>query len=212
MNGVQTLDFFSDLRRDCRRDRAAEVARRLELDCSRQVARMSTGMRQKLALAVVLATEAPLTILDEPTANLDPTARAEVLALVREAGAAGRTVIFSSHVLSEVETTCDRVAIVRGGRLVHEQCIADVRRSHRITARLAGAWGVIPAELEAHATLVSQRDGRVVLESGDSLAPLLGWLATLPLDEVQIEPVGLGGVYEKFVGVGQVLARPEIHV
>jgi hypothetical protein len=52
----------------------------------------------------------------------------------------------------------------------------------------------------------------VVLESGDSLAPLLGWLATLPLDEVQIEPVGLGGVYEKFVGVGQALARPEIHV
>jgi len=203
MNGVQTLDFFSDLRRDCRRERAAEVARRLDLDCSRQVARMSTGMRQKLALAVVLATEAPLTILDEPTANLDPTARAEVLALVREARAAGRTVIFSSHVLSEVETTCDRVAIVRGGRLVHEQCIADVRRSHRITARLAGAWDAIPVELEAHATLVSRRDGRVVLESGDSLAPLLGWLATLPLDEVQIEPVGLGGVYEKFVGVGQ---------
>jgi len=152
MNGVQTLDFFSDLRRDCRRDRAAEVARRLDLDCSRQVARMSTGMRQKLALAIVLATEAPLTILDEPTANLDPTARAEVLALVREARAAGRTVIFSSHVLSEVETTCDRVAIVRGGRLVHEQCIADMRRSHRITARLAGAWNAIPAELEAHAT------------------------------------------------------------
>jgi ABC-2 type transport system ATP-binding protein len=198
MNGVQTLDFFSDLRRDCRRERAAEVARRLDLDCSRQVARMSTGMRQKLALAVVLATEAPLTILDEPTANLDPTARAEVLALVREARAAGRTVIFSSHVLSEVETTCDRVAIVRAGRLVHEQCIADVRRSHRITARLAGAWNAIPAELVAHATLVSRHDGRVVLESGDSLAPLLGWLATLPLDEVQIEPVGLGGVYDRF--------------
>jgi len=198
MNGTQTLDFFSRLRPACRRDRAAEVARRLDLDCSRQVARMSTGMRQKLALAVVLATEAPLTILDEPTANLDPTARAEVLALVREARAAGRTVIFSSHVLSEVEETCDRVAIVRSGRLVHEQCIAALRRSHRITARLAGAWDAVPAHLEAHATLVAREEGRVVIESGESLAPLLGWLATLPLDEVQIEPVGLGGVYDRF--------------
>ena len=61
----------------------------------------------------VLATEAEVVILDEPTANLDPTARAEVLDLVREANAVGRTVIFSSHVLSEVEATCDRVVILR---------------------------------------------------------------------------------------------------
>ena len=200
MNGHQTLDFFAGLRRECRRDRATAVARRLDLDCSRQVARMSTGMRQKLALAVVLATDAALTILDEPTANLDPTARAEVLDLVREARAAGRTVIFSSHVLSEVESTCDRVAIVRAGRLVHEQSIADLRRSHRITARLTGSLGHIPVELEPHATLAEHANGTVVIESSDSLAPLLGWLSTLPLEEVQIEPVGLGGVYERFHG------------
>lgn len=200
LNGFQTLDFFAGLRPACRRERAAEVARRLDLDCSRQVARMSTGMRQKLALAAVLATEARLTILDEPTANLDPSARAEVLALVREARAGGRTVIFSSHVLSEVESTCDRVAIVRAGRLVHEQCLTALRRSHRIQARLGGAWGSIPTHLEGHATLVERAADRVVIESGASLAPLLGWLATLPLDEVQIQPVGLDGVYDRFVG------------
>ncbi|MFM8702734.1 MAG: ABC transporter ATP-binding protein, partial [Planctomycetia bacterium] len=85
MNGHRVLDFFAGLRPGCRREVAAAVARRLDLDCSRQVARMSTGMRQKLALAVVLAMETPLVILDEPTANLDPTARAEVLELVLEA-------------------------------------------------------------------------------------------------------------------------------
>ena len=97
-----------------------------------------------------------------------------------------------------MESTCDRVAVVRGGRLVHEQCLAELRRNHRITARLAGAWSDIPADLTAHATLVEHRGDRVVIESGDSLAPLLGWLATLPLDEVQIEPVGLGAVYDRF--------------
>jgi ABC-2 type transport system ATP-binding protein len=198
MNGHRILDFFSRLRPECSRDRAAAIARRLELDCGRQVARMSTGMRQKLALAVVLATESPLVILDEPTANLDPTARAEVLDLVREARAAGRTVIFSSHVLSEVEETCDRVAIVRAGRLVHEQPLDHLRRRHRISARLTGAIGDVPAAVAHLVTVSDGADGRIVLEAADSLAPLLGWLATLPLDEVRIEPVGLAAVYDAF--------------
>ena len=198
MSGHAVLDFFAGLRRECRRDEATKIARRLDLDCSRQVARMSTGMRQKLALAVVMATEATLVILDEPTANLDPTARAVVLDLVREARAAGRTVMFSSHVLSEVEATCDRVAILRAGRVVHEQSIAHLRRHHRITARLEGALGEVPAELREHVTVSHDRDGNVVLETADSLRPLLGWLATLPLGEVRVDPVGLDGVYDRF--------------
>ena len=198
MSGHAVLDFFSKLRRECRRDAATRIAQRLDLDCSRQVARMSTGMRQKLALAVVLATEASLVILDEPTANLDPTARAVVLDLVREAQAAGRTVMFSSHVLSEVEATCDRVVILRAGRVVHEQSVAQLRRHHRITARLEGAMGEVPAELREHVTVTSDRDGKIVLETADSLRPLLGWLSTLPLGEIRVDPVGLDAVYDRF--------------
>jgi ABC-2 type transport system ATP-binding protein len=198
MTGHGVLDFFADLRPGCRRAEAGRVADRLGLDCTRQVARMSTGMRQKLALAVVLATEAALVILDEPTANLDPTARAEVLDLVVEARAAGRTVIFSSHVLSEVEETCDRVAILRAGRVVHEQRLDTLRRSHRITARLTGTFDGVPAPLAGHVRLAGQDGGRIVLEAADSLAPLLGWLATLPVAEMQVEPVGLAAVYDRF--------------
>lgn len=198
MTGHGVLRFFAGLRAECRHSDAERIARRLDLDASRQVARMSTGMRQKLALAVVLATDAPLLILDEPTANLDPTARAEVLDLVREARAAGRTVIFSSHVLSEVESTCDRVAILRSGRVVHEQSIEHLRRHHRITARLEGALGEVPESLRGHVTVSRDRDGNVVLDTPDSLRPLLGWLATLPLGEVRVDPVGLDGVYDRF--------------
>jgi len=218
MNGWRVLDFFSGLRPACRRDEAARVAHRLELDLSRQVARMSTGMRQKLALAVVLATEADLVILDEPTANLDPTARGEVLELIREIRDRGRTVLFSSHVLSEVEETCDRVAILRAGRLVHEQSLADLRRCHRITARLSVPLAGVPAELAGQVRVVAEADGGVVLEATDSLAPLLGWLATLPLEEVMIEPVGLAAVYDRFhrehageAGRRQALSRLTAH-
>jgi ABC-2 type transport system ATP-binding protein len=198
MNGHGVLDFFADLRPTCSRAVAARVADRLGLDCSRQVGRMSTGMRQKLALAVVIATDVPLVILDEPTANLDPTARAVVLDLVREARAAGRTVIFSSHVLSEVEETCDRVAILRAGRLVHEQSLDHLRRCHRIRARLSAPFTGVPAALAGHVALAGDADGRIVLEASDSLAPLLGWLATLSVEEMQVEPVGLAAVYDRF--------------
>ena len=198
MNGDQVLDFFARLRSGCDRQRATAIARRLDLDCGRQVARMSTGMRQKLALAMVLATEARLMILDEPTANLDPTARAEVLELVRECRTAGRTVIFSSHVLSEVEESCDRVAILRSGQVVHEQSLDHLRRCHRIRARLAGPFAGVPAALADRVAVAAADAGRIVLEASDSLAPLLGWLATLPLEEVQVEPVGLAAVYDRF--------------
>ncbi len=198
MTGHAVLDFFADLRPECSRATAARVAERLALDCSRQVARMSTGMRQKLALAVVLATDVPLVILDEPTANLDPTARAEVLDLVREARAAGRTVIFSSHVLSEVEETCGRVVIMRAGRVAHEQSIADLRRGHRIHADLQGAFPGVPPEFAGRLAATVHAGSRVVLETDEPLAPLLGWLATLPLAEVRVEPVGLQAVYDRF--------------
>jgi ABC-2 type transport system ATP-binding protein len=202
MSGHGVIDFFAALRDDCRRTAAVTVAGRLGLDCSRQVARMSTGMRQKLALAVVLATDAPLVILDEPTANLDPTARAEVLDLVREAKAAGRTVMFSSHVLSEVEEVCDRVVILRAGRLVHDERVERIRRGHRITARLAAPFAGVPTALRERVRATTDGAGRVVLEASDSLAGLLGWLATLPVEEMQVEPVGLAAVYDRFHRAG----------
>ena len=198
MTGHGVIGFFAALRRGCRRETARGIADRLGLDGTRQVGRMSTGMRQKLALAVVLATDTPLVILDEPTANLDPTARAEVLDLVREERAAGRSVIFSSHVLSEVEETCDRVAILRAGRLVHEQPLDDLRRSHRIRARLSGAFAGVPAAVADRVSLAGRTGDELVLDAAGSLAPILGWLATLPLDEMRIEPVGLGAVYDRF--------------
>ncbi len=203
MTGKEILAFFARLRPACRLEQATRVAARLGLDTSRQVARMSTGMRQKLALATVMATDADVIILDEPTANLDPTARAEVLDIVREANSAGRTVIFSSHVLSEVEDTCDRVAIMRAGSPVFEQSIAALRRGHRITARLAEPFTGIPSGLADHVTLVDDRDRphgheQIVLEAAESLAPLLGWLATLPVIEMAVEPIGLAAVYDRF--------------
>jgi len=191
------LEFCGGFRDVDYAGRARRLAERMDLDLSRRTTAMSTGMRQKLGLVAALAVSAPTIILDEPTANLDPTARNEVLQLVREARDAGRTILFSSHVLDEVERLCDRVVILRQGRLVHEQAIGTLRRRHRIRAQFAGPVPTLPAEFAAGAKLQSQGNVLTIVTT-DDLAPWLGRLAGLPLAEVQIEPIGLADVYEQF--------------
>jgi ABC-2 type transport system ATP-binding protein len=200
MRGREVLAFFARIRPDGNLPRAKELAERLALDLSRPVSLMSTGMRQKTALAAVLSSGAPVLILDEPTTNLDPSARSEVLAIVREAKAAGKTVLFSSHVLSEVEETCDRVVILRRGELVHEQIIPELRRQHRIFARLTGPLPAVPEHFNGAVRITQTTDRDVWIDTPGELAPLLGWLATAPLAEVRIEPVRLQTVYEKYHG------------
>ncbi len=201
MRGSELLEFFARVRPGSREvTRSFDFARRLDLDITRPVAAMSTGMRQKLALAAALAAETPLVILDEPTANLDPTVRAEVGQLVKEARAEGRTIMFSSHVLSEVEEVCDRVVILRGGRLVHEQGMQPLRRRHRIRALLNGPLPEIPAALRDQLSIERPGADEVVIETPGELSPWLGWLATLPLRDVVVEPAGLRAVYERFHG------------
>lgn len=196
MTGRAILTLFARLRGQGPA-RAMAIAGGFRLELERPVGALSTGMKQKLALAVALAAPVPLLVLDEPTANLDPTAREEVIALVREARQRGQSVLFSSHVLDEVERASDRVGILREGRLVHVQNIAELRRQHRIQARLTGPLPSLPPRLAAEVRIHTQ-DHSVAMETGGDLAPLLGWLATLPMAEVRIEPVGLRAVYERF--------------
>lgn len=199
MRARDVVDFFTAVRRDGSRRRAEALAsERFGLDLSRPVASMSTGMRQKLALAVTLAVDTPLVILDEPTSNLDPTVRADVAALVIEAKRAGRTVIFSSHVISEVEQVCDRALILRAGQLVHTQIIADLRRQHRIRAQLTGPLPSVPESFNGHVKIDTDKAGALLIETPGELSGLLGWLATLPLAEVHVEPLGLRALYDQY--------------
>jgi ABC-2 type transport system ATP-binding protein len=198
MKGRHVLAFFAQLRGGRDSKNSVELAERLGLDLARKVAQMSTGMRQKLALAAVLSVDAPLLILDEPTSNLDPTVRTTIMAILREAKTDGRTVLFSSHVLSEVEQVCDRVVILRSGQLVHDQVMAEIRRRHRIRARLTGPLPQTPPEIARQLTFIRAGQESVTIETPGDLSPLLGWLATLPLAEVRIEPLGLAAVYEKY--------------
>jgi ABC-2 type transport system ATP-binding protein len=202
LDGRETLRLFTELRPGTSLARAIALAERLQLDLSRRVGQMSTGMRQKLALAVALAPDVPLVILDEPTANLDPTVRQGVVDLIGECRGQGKTVLFSSHVLSEVEEACDRVIVLRDGRLVDSVRVADVLRQHRIRAELRGTLAPAPDELAASLSIANGAGNEVTILTAGELQPLLGWLAQQPLARLQIEPVGLRTIYERHHGPG----------
>ncbi|MDC0936499.1 ABC transporter ATP-binding protein [Pirellulales bacterium] len=196
LTGRGCLEFFTQLRPAGALQPALKIAQRLDLDLSRRVGQMSTGMRQKLALAIALAPDVPLTVLDEPTANLDPNARRIVLELVRECRDAGNTVLFSSHVLGEVEEACDRAALLRGGRLVEEVTLAEIRGRRRIRMKLTGPLTPPPEAIARSIEVDADDRAATVLAEGD-LAPLLKWLAEQPIAELQIEAAGLRTVYER---------------
>src|SRR5215204_737369 len=118
MTGEELLRFFARLRGVKDLGYAYELAERLEADLNRQMRRLSRGNKQKIGLVQAMFHRPPLLILDEPTGGLDPLVQEEFLDIIEEVKAEGRTVFFSSHNLAEVERVCDRVGIIRGGRLV----------------------------------------------------------------------------------------------
>lgn len=201
MRGRDCIDFFSAIHPRGSKALALGIADRLELDLRRRVGFMSTGMRQKLAIACVLSCQCRLMILDEPTANLDPTVRSEVLKLVREANERGTTIAFCSHVLSEIEEICDHAAILKSGQVVRSIALSEVRFVHRIQANLSDdtKLGNIPATIRT----ISKKAGRIALEIDGPLDDHLKWLGTSGLESVQIDSIGLRSIYESVhPGVG----------
>jgi ABC-2 type transport system ATP-binding protein len=140
LTGAQTVRYFASLRGGVDPAYQASLIERFDVDPSRRFKEYSKGNKQKIGLVIALQHRPELLILDEPTSGLDPLVQQSFYALVRESKAEGRTVFLSSHILSEVERTCDRVAIIRDGRLVKVDSVEGLRdlAHHQIELRFAG--------------------------------------------------------------------------
>src|ERR1044072_5266530 len=141
LSGGEVIDLLGRLRGGLDAKRRAELLERFELDPTKKGRTYSKGNRQKVALVAALASDVELLLLDEPTSGLDPVMEAVFQAGVRAGKQRGdRTVLLSSHILSEVEALCDRLTIIRDGRSVETGTLADLRHLTRtnIQAELAG--------------------------------------------------------------------------
>ena len=150
-----------------------ELIERFAFDPSKKVRSYSKGNRQKLSLIAGLMSRADLLLLDEPTSGLDPLMEREFRGCVVEAKAAGQTVFLSSHILSEVEALCDRVAILRGGRLVEIGTLAEMR--HLSALSVEATFSDTPPDLSRvpGVTDVEVDGNRVRLQVRGSVEPLM---------------------------------------
>ncbi|MEU0489226.1 ATP-binding cassette domain-containing protein [Nocardiopsis changdeensis] len=133
LSGGETLDLLGRMRGGTDGRRLAELVDRFALDTRVRGRAYSKGNRQKVALVAALAADTELLVLDEPTSGLDPLMEEVFRRTVAEERDRGRTVLLSSHILSEVEALCDRVSIVRAGRTVESGTLDDLRHLSRIT-------------------------------------------------------------------------------
>jgi len=139
LRGSEVVAYLGGMRGGVDRRRVRALAERFDLDLGRRFREYSSGNKQKLAIVLAFMHEPNLLILDEPTSSLDPLNQQEFYALLRETRDGGATVFLSSHVLSEVEHVCDRVGIIRDGRLVRVAQLDELRRIrvHRVEIEFA---------------------------------------------------------------------------
>jgi ABC-2 type transport system ATP-binding protein len=199
LTAERQLRFFSDMRGG-KADWgfARQLAERLDLDLKRPIKNLSKGNKQKVGVVQALMHRPELLMLDEPTAGLDPLMQQEVLGLLREAKAAGATVFFSSHIMSEVEAVAERVGIIRLGKIVEvaETALLINRSLRHITVRFQEPVdSSVLAELPG-VKVLSQSDGiSVTLQVEGKMDALVKALGAFPVSDLETARPSLEEVF-----------------
>jgi ABC-2 type transport system ATP-binding protein len=205
LTGAETLALLGNLG-SVGTDRAyqAELVERFDLQVDRRCGTYSTGNRQKVALIAAFSTRAPLLVLDEPTSGLDPLMEQEFRSCLRAAADRGQTVFLSSHHLAEVEAVCDRVGILRAGRLVDVAGLAELRRLRvtEVTATFHGR-SPDPTELASLPGVQAVDQGSpttMTLRLGGPPGPALRGLTTADLVSLQVHEPSLEEIFLGYYG------------
>ncbi|HET7856016.1 MAG TPA: ABC transporter ATP-binding protein [Gaiellaceae bacterium] len=181
----------------------AGLADRIDLDLDRRIGDLSKGNKQKVGLVAAFMHDPELLILDEPTSGLDPFRQRDVLELIRERAAAGRTVFLSSHELDQVEHVAGRVGIVRDGRLIAVEAMADLkeRAIHRVEVRFEHPLEGLDRLRDVPGVREVSTDGAVIrLDVEGSMDALVKELAKLPVHALTSETPELEEIFLSFYG------------
>lgn len=180
-----------------------ELAERLDLDTMRKIGKLSRGNKQKVGVVMAFMNRPDLLILDEPTTGLDPLVQRAVLEMVREVRADGRTVFFSSHILSEVQVVCDRVGIIREGRLVTTQRVEDLiaQRFNRMSL-IFPAMPPVDAFVLPGVTELERTERSILLETRENLPRVLATAAEYDVLAIETHNLSLEEVFLAYYGKG----------
>lgn len=196
LTGGQAIDFLCALRGGADPRRREQLIERFELDPHKKARTYSKGNRQKIALVAAFATDADIYILDEPTSGLDPLMEKTFQQCVREVARRGAAVLLSSHILAEVEQTCDTVTIVRAGRTVQSGSLTQLRHLMRttVTARTHRDPAVVQRWPAVHDVEVHGGQVRFSVER-DAMETTMAHLSGLGIADLTVTPASLEDLF-----------------
>lgn len=208
LTGEQNIAFALKVRgRPEQITRAHDLARRLEVDLSRRIRTLSRGQKQKVAITTALAHDPQVLIMDEPTSGLDPLAQEIFHGVLREELGQGKTIFMSSHILSEVESLCHRVAIIRDGRIITQDTVAALKKQ-RVKRVAVEFQGAVPTLAALNGVTELKLDGhRARFTYQGPPDQLLSVLAGQPVADITLQDPSLEEIFMAFYAHQEVAAR-----
>ncbi len=195
--GQEHVDFIRSAKGNSHQ--ADELAKDLELDLSRKVWQLSTGNKQKLSLVLAMMSDPDLLIMDEPTLGLDPILSEKIYQMLDALGHQGKTIFMSSHYLSEVEKVCDKVAIIKEGKLVATEHIADLKKKkmYNVRATFENEIDVSIFKLDGVEIKDEHQDFVELVVKGD-INQVITKLSQYKLKDLEIERATLEDIFLEF--------------
>jgi ABC-2 type transport system ATP-binding protein len=200
MTGQQYLDYLGELQPPESKAYVKELSKRFKADLNKKLGALSRGNKQKIAIIQAFMHQPEILILDEPTSGLDPLMQEEFYKLVKESKERGSTVFVSSHILSEVQKMCDRIGIIKEGRLITEKNISELAKEAAQTFDIVFVSKPPVAELKKvkGVKVVEINDKKITIHVHGKLAPLFAVLAKQDVTEVDARNLDLEEVFLKF--------------
>jgi polyether ionophore transport system ATP-binding protein len=195
LTGAESLEFLARIRGGADAGYRDELIDRFQLEANKKVRALSHGNRQKVQLIAAFASRADLVILDEPTGGLDPLMEMVFRETVREAKQRGQTVFLSSHILSEVEAVCDRVGILRQGRLVDQGTLGELRHLSAQTVEVTFDGNVPDLPPLPGVEVVTAGANALRLQVSGSVGPLIRALANQPVVSLESRAPSLEEIF-----------------
>lgn len=201
MSGMQFLKFMADMRKLKDFSRAEELIQLFELDTKGRLKKMSKGMKQKIGLICAFMHDPSVLILDEPTSGLDPLMQNKFIELILEEKKRGKTILMSSHSFEEVDRTCDRVGIIKEGRLIAVESVMTLKQSQRKTYVISFDTNEMAAAFtEENFNVISIHNNVVKVVVAGNLESLISTLTKYKLTGLDVSSQSLEEVFLHYYG------------
>lgn len=203
LSGGEAIDLLGNLRGGLDETRRKHLIERFELDPTKKGKQYSKGNRQKVAIIAALSSDVELLILDEPTAGLDPLMEAVFQEEIAAEKERGRTILLSSHIMSEVEALADRVSIIRQGKIIETGTLADLRGSERIS--ISATVRGLPSSPSELGPLINPVLNDHLLNASvapENLTQAMTNLSALGLDQLEVSPASLEDLFLSHYSIG----------